>query len=232
MFYSAHPSLRFFCDFLAVFPRDSANLRFGTCDLDGPIRANRLRVSELHSLVCESRFGALKIANCRFEPIRANRSNVMKIVQCHAEGGATKGGVSKMRANANKRRQTLTNAEAKTQRRKRQRRKRKQTRANVDKRKQTLTPPFIAVFYTPLCNPLNSFFLRITSRESMRESPRFVLPIAGPSKLCDVQSFNAAIVLRLQVFRTLRVPKSESRRCLEEGCLGLPGLFPLNYDFP
>ena len=27
-------------------------------------------------------------------------------------------------------------------------------RANVDKRKQTLTPPFIAVFYTPLCNPL------------------------------------------------------------------------------
>ena len=28
-------------------------------------------------------------------------------------------------------------------------------RADVDKRKQTLKPPFIAVFYTPLCNPLN-----------------------------------------------------------------------------
>ena len=26
--------------------------------------------------------------------------------------------------------------------------------AQVDKRKQTLTPPFIEVFYTPLCNPL------------------------------------------------------------------------------
>ena len=24
----------------------------------------------------------------------------------------------------------------------------------MDKRKQTLTPPFTAVFYTPLCNPL------------------------------------------------------------------------------
>ena len=56
-----------------------------------------------------------------------------------------------MRANANKRRQTLTNA---SKRRGENASKRKQTRANVDKRKQTLTPPFIAVFYTPLCNPL------------------------------------------------------------------------------
>ena len=30
--------------------------------------------------------------------------------------------------------------------------KRKQTRANVDKRKQTLTPLFIAVFHTPLAH--------------------------------------------------------------------------------
>ena len=65
--------------------------------------------------------------------------------QCHAEGGATKGGVSKceqMQTNADKRWQTQANAEA-------------QTQANVDKRKQTLTPPFIVgFFYTPLCNPL------------------------------------------------------------------------------
>ena len=65
--------------------------------------------------------------------------------QCHAEGGVTKGGVSK-------RRQTLTNA---SKRRGENASKREQTRAKVDKRKQTLTPPFIAVFfYTPLCNPL------------------------------------------------------------------------------
>ena len=72
--------------------------------------------------------------------------------QCHAEGGAIKGIVSKC---ASKLKQTQTNAD---KRRQTQRRKRKQTqrqtRANVDKRKQTLTPPFIAVFYTPLCNPL------------------------------------------------------------------------------
>ena len=53
-------------------------------------------------------------------------------------------------ANASKRRQTRTNA---SKRRGENASKRKQTRANVDKRKQTLTPPFMAVFYTPLCNP-------------------------------------------------------------------------------
>ena len=37
--------------------------------------------------------------------------------------------------------------------------KRKQMRANVDKRKQTLTPPFIAVFLHPLCNPLILVFV-------------------------------------------------------------------------
>ena len=47
--------------------------------LDGPIRANRFRVPELNPLFCESRLGALKIANRRFEEIRANRSNVMNI---------------------------------------------------------------------------------------------------------------------------------------------------------
>ena len=51
---------------------------------DSQIRANRLilanlfRVPELNPCFCESRFGGLKIANRRFEAIRANRSNVMK----------------------------------------------------------------------------------------------------------------------------------------------------------
>ena len=69
-------------------------------------------------------------------------------------GGRNKGGRKQMRANASKRRQTRTNA---SKRRGENASKRKQTRANVDKRKQTLTPPFIAVFYTP---PLQSpYFL-------------------------------------------------------------------------
>ena len=63
-----------------------------------------------------------------------------------------------MRANANKRRQTLTNA---SKHRGENASKRKQTRAKVDKRKQTLTPHFIAVLCHPLrspliCNPLRS----------------------------------------------------------------------------
>ena len=82
-------------------------------------------------------------------------------VQCHAEGGATKGGVSKCeqtQTNADKRKQTQANAEAKTQANASKRRgknasKRKQTWTNANKRKQTLTPPFIAVFLHP---PLQS----------------------------------------------------------------------------
>ena len=74
-------------------------------------------------------------------------------------GGRNKGGCKQMRANANKRRQTLTNAskrrgENASKRRGENASKRKQTRANVDKRKQTLTPPFVAVFYTPFAIPL------------------------------------------------------------------------------
>ena len=69
------------------------------------------------------------------------------------KGGRNKGGRKQMRANANKSRhcQTLTNA---SKRRGENASKRKQMRANGDKRKQTLTPPFMAFFYTPLCNPL------------------------------------------------------------------------------
>ena len=55
-------------------------------NLDGPIRANRLTLSRIVSgflnsepLFCESRFRGLKIANRRFEAIRAHRSHVMKL---------------------------------------------------------------------------------------------------------------------------------------------------------
>ena len=60
--------------------------------LDGPIRANRFadshespgsresfQGSRTEPLFSESRFGGPKIANRRFEAIRANRSHVMKI---------------------------------------------------------------------------------------------------------------------------------------------------------
>ena len=39
----------------------------------------RLMPWEMDPFFCESRFGALKVANRRFEAIRANRSNVMKM---------------------------------------------------------------------------------------------------------------------------------------------------------
>ena len=61
-------------------------------NLVGSIRANRfadlresgdspesLEASRIEPLLCESRFGAPKIANRRFEAIRVNRPNVMKI---------------------------------------------------------------------------------------------------------------------------------------------------------
>ena len=76
-----------------------------------------------------------------------------KKIQCHAEGGATKGGVSKCeqtQTNADKRRQTQANAEAKTQA---NASKREQTWTNANKR---LHPPLLGFFNTPLCNPLKN----------------------------------------------------------------------------
>ena len=76
--------------------------------------------------------------------------NYSRESQCHAEGGATKGGVSKCeqtQANADKRGQTQANAEA----------KRKQTQASASKRGQTQRnayTPLYCGFYDPLCNPL------------------------------------------------------------------------------
>ena len=44
------------------------------------ILANRFRVPKPNPFFsCESRFGGLKIANCRFEAIRTNPSHIMKI---------------------------------------------------------------------------------------------------------------------------------------------------------
>ena len=44
-------------------------------------RFARIKVAELSPFFCESRIGAIKIANRRFEAIRANRSNVMRIIK-------------------------------------------------------------------------------------------------------------------------------------------------------
>ena len=43
---------------------------------DGRIRPNRLRAPQIEPIVCELRFGALEIANRRFETTRANRSKI------------------------------------------------------------------------------------------------------------------------------------------------------------
>ena len=72
--------------------------------------------------------------------------------QCHAEGGATKGGVSKCeqtQAKADKRGQAQANAEAKTQA---NASKREQTRTNANKR---LHPPLLRFFTPPFAIPLN-----------------------------------------------------------------------------
>ena len=66
--------------------------RGGNSGVDGPIRANRFadsyesldsressQGSRTEPLFCESHFGGLTIANCRFEAIRANRLHVIKI---------------------------------------------------------------------------------------------------------------------------------------------------------
>ena len=71
--------------------------------------------------------------------------------QCHAEGGATKGGVSKCeqtQANADKRGQTQANAEAQTQA---NASKREQTWTNANKR---LHPPLLQIFTPPFAIPL------------------------------------------------------------------------------
>ena len=66
--------------------RMSTPSQTGLINFKGPIRANRFadspespEGSRTEPLFCESRFGALTLANRRFEAIRANRSNVMKI---------------------------------------------------------------------------------------------------------------------------------------------------------
>ena len=73
--------------------------------------------------------------------------------QCHAEGGATKGGVSKCEQTQTKRRLTLTNA---SKRRGKNASKRKQTQSKRGQPQTNAYTPSIAVSYTALCNfPLN-----------------------------------------------------------------------------
>ena len=59
---------------LARFARIDSQIR-----TNGLILANRFRVPELNPFFANRASGGLKIANRRFEAIRANRSNIMKI---------------------------------------------------------------------------------------------------------------------------------------------------------
>ena len=74
----------------------------------------------------------------------------------HSDGSVTKGGVRKCeqkQINADKRRQMQAIAEVKTQAKPR---KHKQTRAEADKCKQTLTPPFLRFLAPPFAIPLQN----------------------------------------------------------------------------
>ena len=85
-----------------------------------------------------------------------------KVIQCHAEGGATKGGVSKceqMQTNADKRWQTQANAGAKTQAN-----AGTKTQANASKREQTWTNA------NKRLHPLHCGFLH----------PPFAIPLLRP----------------------------------------------------
>ena len=69
---------------LQASPRDGeirANLRIDSGE--SPDSRGSSRGSRTESLFCESRFGGLKIANRRFEAIRANRSHVSENPRVH-----------------------------------------------------------------------------------------------------------------------------------------------------
>ena len=54
--------------------------RFARIDSQAGDMRESFQVSRPETLVCESRFGGLKIASRSFEAIRANRPHVMKIL--------------------------------------------------------------------------------------------------------------------------------------------------------
>ena len=114
--------------------------------------------------------------------------------QCHAEGGATKGGVSK--CDASKRRQTQTNA---SKRRGENASKRKQTRANV-------APPFIAVSYTPLCKSLlkeqllEIYFERLGNFETSVREGLFPVSVAAPAEPCGEKIISFVQILGSEKF--------------------------------
>ena len=91
--------------------------------------------------------------DCSKSTTTSEKSAKMVENQCHAEGGATKGGVSKCeqtQANADKRGQTQANAEAQTQA---NAGKREQTWTNANKR---LHPPLLRFFTPPFAIPLEN----------------------------------------------------------------------------
>ena len=60
---------------MALFARIDSQIR-----ANRPILANRFRVPKLNPFFANRASGGLKIANRRFEAIRANRSRIMKII--------------------------------------------------------------------------------------------------------------------------------------------------------
>ena len=118
--------------------------------------------------------------------------------QCHAEGGTTKGGVSKCeqtQANADKRGQTQANAEAQTQA---NASKREQTRTNANKR---LHPPLLRFFTPPFAIPLEK------GRKRAKRVARHPLnPLLLHTSL-------RAPKARPRFFVTRRLPRNVPRRC-------------------
>ena len=73
-----HQSQKFL--FMCLVLLSSGTRKGSECQsLGGPIRTKHLGVPELNPLSWESRFGALKAVNRRFEAIRANPSSPMKV---------------------------------------------------------------------------------------------------------------------------------------------------------
>ena len=73
---------------MARFARIDSQIR-----ADRLILANRFKFPEPNPFLCELRFGGLKIANCRFEAIRANHSHCERYDNSHRvlQGAAQRG---------------------------------------------------------------------------------------------------------------------------------------------
>ena len=130
--------------------------------------------------------------------------------QCHAEGGATKGGVSKCeqtQANADKRGQT-------------QRRKRKQTRANVSKRGQTqtnaYTPLYCGFLHPPFAIPLVNADIDTVFVDLVCETPMLGF-LERTSKMQDPKIEGPATSLEIRAHVKVGLVESRVRK---KGSLG------------